>query len=122
MPGVEGALAVVVMPRYVLHNSLGVRLQYRQQGTLDDRELMAGGAQPLRWADSALPKRLCLRLQEAGWLWSGGMALDSPGDLFVKIRHRWACQDPMKIWAMPRAMAGLLHMPTGPDKGQLAGK
>ncbi len=88
IPGVEGVLAVVVMPRYVLHNSLGVRLQYRQQGTLDDRELVAGGAQPLRWADAGLPKRLCLRLQEAGWLWSGGVALDSPGDLFVKIRHR----------------------------------
>ncbi len=86
----EGALAVVVMPRYVLHNSLGVRLQYRQQGTLDDRELVAGGAQPLHWADAGLPKRLCLRLQEAGWLWSGGVALDSPGDLFVKIRHRSA--------------------------------
>ena len=28
--------------------------------------------------------------QEAGWLWSGGVALDTPGDQFVKIRHRSA--------------------------------
>jgi len=31
-----------------------------------------------------------VRVQEAGWLWSGGVALDTPGDLFVKIRHRRA--------------------------------
>ena len=30
-------------------------------------------------------------VQEAGWLWSGGVALDTPGDQFVKIRHRCAC-------------------------------
>ena len=42
----------------------------------------------VRWTDASLPKRLCVRVQEAGWLWSGGVALDSPGDLFVKIRHR----------------------------------
>ena len=42
----------------------------------------------VRWTDGGLPKRLCLRVQEAGWLWSGGIALNSPGDLFVKIRHR----------------------------------
>lgn len=87
--GADGALAVVVMPRYVLHNSLGLRLQYKQQGTATERELTAGGARPLRWTDSHQPKRLCLRVQEAGWLWSGGIALDSPGDFFVKIRHRW---------------------------------
>lgn len=44
----------------------------------------------VRWTDAGLPKRLCVRVQEAGWLWSGGVALDSPGDLFVKIRHRCA--------------------------------
>ena len=44
----------------------------------------------VRWTDGGLPKRLCLRVQEAGWLWSGGIALNSPGDLFVKIRHRRA--------------------------------
>lgn len=89
VPGADGALAVVVMPRYVLHNSLGLPLQHRQQGTTTEKEVAPGGAKALRWTNSALPKRLCLRVQEAGWLWSGGVALDSPGDFFVKIRHRW---------------------------------
>ena len=30
----------------------------------------------------------CRRIQDAGWLWSGGFALDTPGDIFVNIRHR----------------------------------
>lgn len=88
MPGADGALAVIVMPRYVVHNSLGLPLQYRQQGTATEKEVEPGGAKALRWADADKPKRLCLRVQEAGWRWSGGIALDSPGDLFVKIRHR----------------------------------
>ena len=29
-----------------------------------------------------------MRIQDAGWLWSGGFALDTPGDIFVNIRHR----------------------------------
>ncbi len=29
-----------------------------------------------------------MRLQEAGWLWSGGTRLDVPGSQFVKLRHR----------------------------------
>ncbi|KAK9798969.1 hypothetical protein WJX73_003190 [Symbiochloris irregularis] len=29
-----------------------------------------------------------LAVHEAGWLWSGGVAISSPGDLFIKIRHR----------------------------------
>ncbi len=29
-----------------------------------------------------------MRLQEAGWSWSGALALDSPGDSLVKLRHR----------------------------------
>ena len=32
MPGGDGALAVVIMPRYLLFNGLDLRLQYRQQG------------------------------------------------------------------------------------------
>ena len=41
-----------------------------------------------RWTDAALPRRLSVRIQDAGWLWSGGFALDTPGDIFVNIRHR----------------------------------
>ncbi len=54
-----------------------------------ERDLLPGGARAMHWPDVTKPKlRLCLRLHEAGWLWSGGFALDTPGDLFVKIRHR----------------------------------
>jgi len=55
-----------------------------------ERELAPGGARALHWPDAGRPLRLCVRVQEAGWLWSGGVALDTPGDLFVKIRHRRA--------------------------------
>lgn len=56
------------------------------QGTQHERELAAGGTRALRWADVLRPLRLCVRVQEAGWMWSGGFELDSPGDLFIKIR------------------------------------
>ena len=88
MPGTSGALALVVMPRYVLRNSLGQAVQFRQQETLLERELAPGASRPLRWTDAGLPRRLSVRIQDAGWLWSGGFALDTPGDIFVNIRHR----------------------------------
>ena len=56
------------------------------QGTLHERELAAGASRSLRWSDVLLPLCMCVRVQEAGWLWSGGFELDSPGDMFVKIR------------------------------------
>lgn len=77
-----------VMPRYVLHNTLSVPIQYKQQTINVERELRANGARAIRWPDTGKALRLCIRLQEAGWLWSGGLALDSPGDFFVKIRHK----------------------------------
>ena len=86
--GGGGALAVHVMPRYVLHNTLSVPIQYKQQNINVERELKAGGAKAIHWPDTSKPLRLCARMQEAGWLWSGGLALDSPGDYFVKIRHK----------------------------------
>lgn len=58
------------------------------QGTLLERELSAGASRALRWADALRALRLCVRVQEAGWMWSGGFELDSPGDMFIKIR--WA--------------------------------
>lgn len=88
--GGGGALAVHVMPRYVLHNTLSVPIQYKQQNINVERELKAGGARAIHWPDTSRPLRLCARMQEAGWLWSGGLALDSPGDYFVKIRHKCA--------------------------------
>jgi hypothetical protein len=86
--GGDGALAVHVMPRYVVHNTLDVSIQYRQQNVNVERELRANGARAIHWPDASRPLRLCVRMQEAGWLWSGGIALDTPGDFFVKIRHK----------------------------------
>jgi hypothetical protein len=60
------------------------------QGTSHERELAAGASRALRWSDAQRALRLCVRVQEAGWLWSGGFQLDSPGDMFIKIR--WAAR------------------------------
>lgn len=60
----------------------------RQAETLLEKELAPGALRSLRWTDAALPPRLSVRIQDAGWLWSGGFALDAPGDIFVNIRHR----------------------------------
>ena len=56
VPGTSGALAVMVMPRYVLRNSLAQSIQYRQQGTLLETELAPGASRSLRWTDGALPR------------------------------------------------------------------
>lgn len=57
--------------------------------------LLAGAARAVHWSDiTQKDLRLCLRLQETGQQWSGGFALDTPGDLFVKIRHRSALPSP----------------------------
>lgn len=54
-----------------------------------ERDLLAGAARAVHWPNVYKPKlQLCLRLHAAGWQWSGGFAVDTPGDLFVKIRHR----------------------------------
>lgn len=42
VPGGGGAVAVHVMPRYVLHNLLDVPLQCKQAGTAVERELAPG--------------------------------------------------------------------------------
>lgn len=76
------------MPRYILFNSSNFALQYRQQGTTLEKELKSKQSSSIHWTDSNLPLRLNIRIQEAGWLWSGGLSLESPGDMFVKIRHR----------------------------------
>ena len=61
------------------------------QATSVERDLLAGAARAVHWPNVYKPKlQLCLRLHAAGWQWSGGFALDTPGDLFVKIRHRLA--------------------------------
>ena len=86
--GSDGTLAVMLLPRYIVHNALRMRLAYRQQDAALERVLERDGARAVHWPLPHRPLRLCLRVQEAGWRWSGGLALDTPGNLFAKIRHR----------------------------------
>ncbi|KFM26705.1 Methionine gamma-lyase [Auxenochlorella protothecoides] len=116
--GSGGVLALHLAPRYLLLNSLDAALQYRQQGTGAEAELGPGVSCPLRWADAGLPLRLCVRLQEAGWLWSGGFGLDSPGDTFIKVRHRDRGETMLLRVGVAAAAAGTLavtlsHQPAG---------
>ena len=62
-------------------------LQLRQQHLSVSRALDPGARQPLHWPDTTRPLKLCVRVQEPGWSWSGGVALGSgdPGDVFVKV-------------------------------------
>ncbi|GFR45600.1 hypothetical protein Agub_g6996 [Astrephomene gubernaculifera] len=84
------SVALHMLPRYVVHNGLSAAVQIRQQGTSHPASLAPGERRPVHWADIGLPLRLQIRIQDPGWSWAGGVALDSvaPGDLFVKIRHR----------------------------------
>lgn len=69
-------------------NQTSVSLQYRQQGIHVEQDLLMGSSTCVQWLDARRPLRLNLRIKEAGWLWSGGISLESPGDMFVKVRHR----------------------------------
>ena len=89
VPGADGVLALCISPRFLLRNHLDVPIQYKQQDAhAGEREVLPGGVRAVQWSDENLPQRLCVRVQEAGWMWSGGFQLDAPGDIFVKIRHR----------------------------------
>jgi len=89
VPDADGVLALCISPQFVLHNALDMPIQYKQQDSIaGEREVPPGGSRAIRWADDSLPPRLCVRVQEAGWVWSGGFQLDVPGDIFVKSRHR----------------------------------
>lgn len=73
-----------------LHASrLQLPIQVRQQGTTAARTLEPGTRQPVQWQQADRPLRLCVRVLEPGWSWSGGIALDlvQPGDLFIKVRR-----------------------------------
>lgn len=95
--GGNGALAVQLMPRYMLQNMLDMPIQYKQQGTAFEHELGIGKSRAIYWSDAAKFLLLCMRVQEAGWLWSGGVSLEGPGDQFVKIRHRWVTTDTSQL-------------------------
>lgn len=89
VPDADGVLALCISPQFVLRNALDMPIQYKQQDSIaGEREVPPGASRAIRWADDSLPPRLCVRVQEAGWIWSGGFQLDVPGDIFVKSRHR----------------------------------
>ena len=90
IPHGGGAMQFHLSPRYVIHNSLKVPLLIRQQDAPNNSiaELKPGKALAARWFDINLPRRYSIRLQEAGWMWSGGFSPERSADLFVKIRHR----------------------------------
>ena len=64
-----------------------------------ERELAAGASRALRWADALRALRLCVRVQEAGWMWSGGFELDTPGDMFIKIRWVLRACHPVQLYS-----------------------
>lgn len=75
-------------PKYLIKNLLDYPIQYKQQGTLVETTILPNGSCSLYWSEANGTQRICIRILEAGWLWSGGFSLDCSGDTFVKIRHR----------------------------------
>ena len=81
---------------HAIHNTESVTLHvrfgevYALQGPVCVSVVGMGWQVPaaLHWPDVRLPQALSVRVREAGWLWSGAIYLDSPGDQFCKIRHR----------------------------------
>lgn len=83
-----GVEEIVISPQFVIINQLTSSIQYRQKGTNAEVKIKPGEYSPLQWTDSGLPRKLCVRILEAGWLWSGGFSLEHAGDIFLKLRHR----------------------------------
>lgn len=92
VPGAgNGVMGITFSPQYILHNAMDVPILYRQHGNTRSRGkvILPGARCPVTWEDASLPHpRLCFRVEESGWLWSGGVSLASVGDQLVKIRHR----------------------------------
>lgn len=93
--GAAGTLALHLLPKFVLHNSLSVPLLWRQAGQSPGRPhtLPAGATVAVAWdrcppAGQAWTPCVAVRVQEASWDWSSSFRIDSPGDVFVKLRHR----------------------------------
>jgi len=79
---------ISVAPQYILVNRTGFPLQYKQKGSNIETEISPDGQCAIQWPDSSCPQQVCIRIFEAGWIWSGGFKLERSGDIFVKIRHR----------------------------------
>eukprot|EP00210_Caulerpa_lentillifera_P003740 g3573.t1 len=70
------------------HGVMELRISPRQHGTGVEWELPLNSRSSIHWTDLRMPLLLSFRVQEAGWLWSGGIGLETSGDTFIKIRHR----------------------------------
>lgn len=79
---------ISVAPQYILVNKTSLPLQYKQKGSNIETEISPDGQCAIQWSDSSCPQQVCIRIFEAGWIWSGGFNLERSGDIFVKIRHR----------------------------------
>ena len=118
IPHCGGTTALHVMPRYVLNNSTASHFQYRQQGIRLEKVLMVDDTQSIHWPDDSKPLLLSIRVQEAGWMWSGGLKIDAPGDTMIKLRHRvreetLLIQMDVGLRANGVLYATLMHQPSG---------
>lgn len=89
----QPTICAFLFPACVLmsHLLLQMPIQLRQQGTVGaSRTLGAGERRAVHWPDASGPLTLNVRIQQPGWSWSGGIALDNPasGDLIAKVRQR----------------------------------
>jgi hypothetical protein len=88
-PGPFGTLLLHIMPTFLLQNSLPVTLQYKQAGSSTVHSLQPLQQSAVQWADASMPFKLVWKVQEPGWSWSGAVALDTPGETFIKMHNRW---------------------------------
>eukprot|EP00890_Picochlorum_soloecismus_P002884 jgi/Picsp_1/3597/NSC_06434-R1_vacuolar protein sorting-associated len=79
---------ISIAPQYTLVNKTSLRLQYKQKSSNMETEISPNAQCAIQWPDSSCPQQVCIRIFEAGWIWSGGFNLERSGDIFVKIRHR----------------------------------
>ena len=80
---------VTFYSRFVIINNMDREFIYRQKGTMAN--LCTIGPQeniPFHWADKDSPPHLCIRLNSAGWDWSGGFEISELGNFCIKMRNK----------------------------------
>jgi len=79
---------LVVSPRFIIINQLEIPIHYKQLGAHVEVLVPPGDYSAVQWVNINLSRKLSVRIQEAGWMWSGGFSLEHAGDVFLKLRHR----------------------------------
>ena len=79
---------LVVSPRFIIINQLDIPIHYKQLGAHVEVLVPPGDYSAVQWVNVNLARKLSVRIQEAGWMWSGGFSLEHAGDVFLKLRHR----------------------------------